>query len=79
MAQAVVLYDVYAPVRAQYEFACAFPSRVLFCGGFDPLYPSLEGALEEMEIQVREMGARSFKFYNAHLGKAWRCEDPKRA
>jgi hypothetical protein len=49
----------------------------LFCGGVDPL--GLEGALEEMEIQVREMGARSFKLYNAHLGKAWRCDDPKRA
>jgi predicted TIM-barrel fold metal-dependent hydrolase len=83
MAQAVVLYDVYkegfAPIRAQYEFARAYPDRVLFCGGVDPLYPSLQGALEDMEHQVREMGARSFKFYNAHLGKAWRCDDPKLA
>jgi uncharacterized protein len=57
MAQAVVLYDVYkkgfAPVRAQYEFARAYPDRVLFCGGVDPLYPNLQGALEDMEHQVR--------------------------
>ncbi|MEH2474213.1 putative TIM-barrel fold metal-dependent hydrolase [Nitrobacteraceae bacterium AZCC 2161] len=83
MAQAVVLYDVYkqgfAPVQAQYEFARAYPDRVLFCGGVDPLFPSVEGALEEMERQVRELGARSFKFYNAHLGKSWRCDDPKLA
>ncbi len=83
MAQAVVLYDVYktgfAPVDAQYRFARAFPDRVLFCGGVDPLYPSLEAALEEMERQVRELGARSFKFYNAHLGRSWRCDDPKLA
>ena len=83
MAQAVVLYDVYkkgfAPVEAQYQFARAYPERVLFCGGVDPLYPSLDHALQEMERQVRELGARSFKFYNAHVGKAWRCDDPKLA
>jgi predicted TIM-barrel fold metal-dependent hydrolase len=83
MAQAVVLYDVYkngfAPVQAQYQFARAYPDKVLFCGGVDPLYPSLQGALEEMERQVRDLGARSFKFYTAHLGKSWRCDDPKLA
>lgn len=83
MAQAVVLYDVYkegfAPVRAQREFAGAFPDRVLFCGGVDPMYPSVQGALEELERQV-EMGARSFKFYNAHVdGNSWRCDDPELA
>jgi predicted TIM-barrel fold metal-dependent hydrolase len=80
MAQAVPLYDVYkdgfAPVQAQYEFARAFPDRVMFCGGVDPLYPSLQGALDEMDRQVNELGARSFKFYNAHIGKAWRTDDP---
>ncbi len=84
MAQAVVLYDVYkegfSPVRAQYEFARAHPERVLFCGGVDPMYPSLAGALEDMERQVKEMGAKSLKFYNAHIdGRSWRCDDPKLA
>jgi predicted TIM-barrel fold metal-dependent hydrolase len=82
MAQAVPLYDVYhdgfAPVKAQYEFARAFPDRALFCGAVDPSYPSVEAACEEMQRQVEEMGARSFKFYNAHLdGKSWACDDPK--
>jgi predicted TIM-barrel fold metal-dependent hydrolase len=83
MAQAVVLYDVYksgfAPVQAQYEFAQAYPDRALFCGGVDPLYPSVAGALEEMERQVHELDARSFKFYSGHLGKSWRCDDPQLA
>jgi predicted TIM-barrel fold metal-dependent hydrolase len=81
MAQAVPLYDVYkrgfAPVEAQYEFAKAFPDRVMFCGGVDPLYPSLDAALAEMDRQVKELGARSFKFYNAHIGQAWRADDQK--
>jgi uncharacterized protein len=47
--------------------------------GVDPLYPSLQGVLQDMERQVREMGARSFKFYTVHLGKAWRADDPKLA
>ncbi len=84
MAQAVVLYDVYkegfSPVQAQYEFARALPERVLFCGGVDPMYPSVQGALEEMERQVVEMGARSMKFYNAHIdGRSWRCDDSELA
>ena len=84
MAQAVVLYDVYkegfSPVQAQYEFARAHPERVLFCGGVDPKYPSVQGALEELERQISEMGARSVKFYNAHIdGNSWRCDDPELA
>jgi uncharacterized protein len=83
MAQSVVLYDVYksgfAPVQAQYEFARTYPGRALFCGGVDPLYPSVAGALEEMERQVHELHAKSFKFYNGHLDKSWRCDDPKLA
>jgi predicted TIM-barrel fold metal-dependent hydrolase len=82
MAQAVVLYDVYkegfAPVRAQYDFHRAFPDRTLFCGGVDPGYPSVAAACEEMERQVKEWGAVSFKFYTGHLeGKSWRCDDQK--
>ena len=82
MAQGVPLFDVYkdgfAPVKAQYAFACAFPNRVLFCGAVDPMYPSVQAACEEMERQVKEMGARSFKMYNAHVdGRSWACDDPK--
>jgi len=81
MAQGVPLFDVYrdgfAPVRAQHEFQAAFPDRTLFCGAVDPSYPSVAAACDEMERQVNEWGAVSFKFYNAHLdGKSWRCDDP---
>lgn len=83
MSQAVVLYDVYkkgfAPVQAQYDFAKAFPDRVFFCGGVDPLYPSVNGALEKMERQIKDMGAKSLKFYNGHIEKSWRCDDQKLA
>ena len=80
MAQAVVLYDVYkdgfAPVQAQYEFARAYPDKVIFCGGVDPLYsPSGLDLRDEMTRQVKELGARSFKFYNGHLQASWRCDD----
>lgn len=80
MAQAVVLYDIYkngfAPVQAQYEFARAYPDKVLFCGGVDPGYPAEIGVLDDMRRQVEEMGARSFKFYNGHVDDmSWRCDD----
>ncbi|OBI82308.1 amidohydrolase family protein [Mycobacterium sp. 1245805.9] len=80
MAQAVVLYDVYkdgfAPVQAQYEFARAYPDKVLFCGGVDPLYPhGANSVRDEMTRQVEELGARSFKFYNGHISNSWRCDD----
>jgi predicted TIM-barrel fold metal-dependent hydrolase len=80
MAQAVVLYDVYkdgfAPVQAQYELARAYPDKVLFCGGVDPMYARGAGVLPEMTRQVEEMGARSFKFYNGHMDEqSWRCDD----
>ena len=82
MAQAVVLYDIYkngfAPVQAQYEFARAYPDKVLFCGGVDPMYPASIGVLDDMRRQVEEMGARSFKFYNGHVDDmSWRCDDRK--
>jgi predicted TIM-barrel fold metal-dependent hydrolase len=80
MAQTVPIFDWFtegfAPVQAQYEFAAAYPDRVLFCGGVDPSYHGQGAVLDEMERQVKELRARSFKFYNAHIdGKSWRCDD----
>jgi len=80
MAQVVPLFDWwvdgFAPIRAQYEFAQAFPDRVLFCGGVDPAFQGVEGALTSMREQIQEMGARSIKFYNAHVDdRSWRCDD----
>lgn len=79
MAQTVPIFDWFrdgfAPVDAQYAFAAAYPDQVLFCGGVDPSYHR-SAVRDEMERQVKEMNARSFKFYNAHVdGKTWRCDD----
>jgi hypothetical protein len=67
--------DFYAPVRLQYELAQAYPDRVLFCGGVDPLIEGLPSALEQLEYQVNELGAVSIKFYNGHVPHGWRCDD----
>lgn len=79
MAQTVPIFDWFrdgfAPVEAQHAFAAAYPEQVLFCGGVDPSYHGT-GTLDEMQRQVEELDARSFKFYNAHIdGKTWRCDD----
>ena len=83
MAQVVPIFDwfedFFAPVYAQHAMAEAYPDRVMFCGGVDPLYRGLPDALEQLEFQVKELGARSIKFYNAHIPKGWRCDDEKLA
>lgn len=83
MAQVVPLFDWYkdffAPVYAQHAMAVAYPERVLFCGGVDPLYRGLSDALEQIEYQVKELGASSMKFYNGHIPHSWRCDDEQLA
>ncbi len=80
MAQTVTLWDFWrdglSSVETQYELHKAYPDRVLFCGGVDPGYQNLEDCLEQTEIQIREWGATSMKFYNAHIDdKTWPCDD----
>ncbi|MCK9511819.1 MAG: amidohydrolase [Pigmentiphaga sp.] len=85
MAQVVPMFDWFkeweSPITLQYAMAKAYPERVMFCGGVDPRYRGLDDALEQIDYQAREMGARSFKFYNAHerLEDCWRCDDEKLA
>jgi predicted TIM-barrel fold metal-dependent hydrolase len=71
--------DWYAPVKQQYEFAQAYSDRVLFCGGVDPVHQGLEAALEHLDFQINELGARSIKFYNGHVPHGWRCDDEQLA
>lgn len=80
MAQTVPLFgwwkDGFSPVRRQYALKEAYPDRVLFCGGVDPLYQGIDGCLSEMTRQVEELGAVSFKFYQAHDNSlSWRIDD----
>lgn len=67
--------ELYAPVKLQHELAVAYPDRILFCGGVDPLDTGLTTALEQIDYQVQELGARSMKFYNGHVPRGWRCDD----
>jgi predicted TIM-barrel fold metal-dependent hydrolase len=81
MAQTVPIFDwfedFFAPVAAQYELARLYPEQVLFCGGVDPLHRGLDAALEELDRQIRDLGAVSMKFYNGHVPKSWRCDDER--
>jgi len=83
MAQVVPIFDWYkdwfAPIRAQHAMSVAYPERVLFCGGVDPLYRGLVDALDQLNYQVKELGACSIKFYNGHVDGSWRCDDEKLA
>ena len=61
------------------EMARQRPDRTVFWGTVNPL----EGrkALELMEIQVKEFGAKAFKFYNVRYDYGepfpWRMDDPR--
>ena len=80
MAQTVPLFGYWreglAPARLQYELKEACPERIVFCGGVDPMYQGVEGAVREMRRQVKEWGAVSMKFYKGHPnGLSWRADD----
>jgi predicted TIM-barrel fold metal-dependent hydrolase len=64
------------PARLAYELASSDPDRYLFCGGVDPLFQGVRGALDEMQRQVEEWGAVSFKFYQAQtMRHFWSADD----
>jgi predicted TIM-barrel fold metal-dependent hydrolase len=81
MAQVVPIFDWYmnwfAPVELQHKLATAYPDRVLFCGGVDPVHRGLADAIDQLDYQKKELGACSFKFYNGHDRGSWRCDDEK--
>jgi predicted TIM-barrel fold metal-dependent hydrolase len=80
MACTVPLYSHWkaglGPAELSYRLAASNPSRILFTGGVDPVYQGLDFALEEMERQVKEWGAVSFKFYQYQSRDChWRADD----
>ena len=80
MAQTVPLMgwfkEGFSPAHANHALAAAYPERVVFCGGIDPLYHGFRGALDELQRQKDEWNARSFKFYQSQLnGSFWRVDD----
>lgn len=54
-----------------HAFASAYPERCLLSGGIQPYGQELASALDSMEYQVRELNARSMKFYPFQ----WHCDD----
>jgi predicted TIM-barrel fold metal-dependent hydrolase len=84
MVQTVPLFGAFkdgmTPARAAYELTRSNPDRYYFCGGVDPIFQGLNGALEEMERQVVEWGAISIKFYQAQTMRLWwNADDEKLA
>lgn len=78
-AQAVPIFDGYknwfAPLELNHQLARDYPEKVIFCGDVDPIFHGGDGAGAEIERQIKELNARSFKFYNAHVRRGWRCYD----
>ena len=74
-----LFYDGLSPVSRCVELAKQDPDRIVLWGTVNPL----EGrkALDEMEVQVKEYGARAFKFYNVRYDYGepfpWRMDDPR--
>jgi uncharacterized protein len=84
MVQTIPLFSLFkdglAPGQASYELARTNPDRFFFCGGVDPIHQGVSGAVEEMERQVKEWGAVSFKFYQAQdMRRWWRADDEQLA
>ena len=71
--------DGLSPWEKCAEMAQKHPDRAVFWGSVNPL----EGkkALDLMEIQVKEYGAKGFKFYNVRYDYGqpfpWRMDDPR--
>lgn len=58
-------------LRLCFNFAQKYPDRAVLGGGVDPVAMGLKGALDQIEYQVRELGAKSMKFYPF----TWKCDD----
>jgi predicted TIM-barrel fold metal-dependent hydrolase len=82
-AQPLPLTDLFrdglSPWEKCAEMADKHPDRAVFWGSVNPL----EGkkALDLMEVQVKEHGAKAFKFYNVRYDYGqpfpWRMDDPR--
>jgi len=83
VAQPLPLTDLFRDGLSQWEkcaqMARQYPDRAVFWGSVNPL----EGrrALDLMEVQVKEYGAKAFKLYNVRYDYgqpfAWRMDDPR--
>ncbi len=82
MAQCVPVFGWYkegfSPVERNHGLAARYPDRVMFCGGVDPVWQGIGGAKESMIHQIRDLGAKSFKFYQTQKDMVyWAADDRK--
>jgi predicted TIM-barrel fold metal-dependent hydrolase len=80
MVQTVPLFgpwkDSLGPAQLCYDLTRVNPDRLIFCGGVDPSWQGVDFALREMERQVHEWGAKSFKFYTYQdRNHSWAADD----
>ncbi len=80
MVQTVPLFECYRDgldvVEKQHALALHCPGKVIFCGGTDPIFRGLKTAMDDIQHQIRDLGARSMKFYPAHSrGRSWQMSD----
>lgn len=74
-----LFHDGLSPWEECAELARLDPERIVFWGSVNPM----EGrrALDLMEVQVKEYGAKAFKFYNTRYDYGqpmpWRMDDPQ--
>lgn len=72
--------DFLMPMRHNYALKEACPDRIVFCGAVDPNFMDVKNCLESIEWQVRELDAKSMKFYQCGpTNQTWDASDPKKA
>ncbi len=59
------------PLMVNHRLAAAYPERCIFVGGIEPLGQERAATFESLEYQVKELGAKSMKFYPL----AWPADD----
>jgi uncharacterized protein len=68
-----VLDDPDRLLKLAHGFASQYSTRCIFAGGTDPAARGLNHALDSIDFQIRELGAKTIKFYPFE----WRCDDEK--
>jgi uncharacterized protein len=70
--------DFLMPLRHNYALKEAAPDKIVFCGAVDPNTMSPEDCVKSIEWQVKELDAKSIKFYQCGVtNQTWDGSDPK--
>lgn len=63
--------DADYPLTMNYRLAERFPERCIFAGGVEPFEQKMRDTLASIDYQVKELGAKSIKFYPLR----WQADD----